>query len=417
VVPLGPSRVALEASLEEAIENGETSQNEHFPLGMGSKLSTVANISQIQHAVQDELSGIHCDSRKMETMRGTINETRLLELMQALQRIARLQKTATSARIDLRQKRRAASFKRQAVWVCDAKFMGEVQRLMAQGKLADFEGLSGMAAECQNARDGLGPLEQEGIEAEQQWEGQIWRLRQAEEGLYAEFEDEFNIAESYPPGPTSVTSSAYRSSSSDVEGQDFDGDDIKGQAVIPHQAAASIASSSSFAARPPWLESSAKRESSDPQNTSLLGLKDAEDQNPEANVSNTNSDSGIADLDDQIEKWSPGELIGPPQALPDRHYASIEVYPHLFTDFESRRDRVNSWLENAMLVSHFEAISVFTGLKIQLEAENQKLPSNWSELVIAYWELDGAAIPQFRQAQSQASVIARNDENEKFKGK
>jgi hypothetical protein len=409
VVPLGPSRVALEASLEEAIENGETSQNEHFPLGMGSKLSTVANISQIQHAVQDELSGIHCDSRKMETMRGTINETRLLELMQALQRIARLQKTATSARIDLRQKRRAASFKRQAVWVCDAKFMGEVQRLMAQGKLADFE--------CQNARDGLGPLEQEGIEAEQQWEGQIWRLRQAEEGLYAEFEDEFNIAESYPPGPTSVTSSAYRSSSSDVEGQDFDGDDIKGQAVIPHQAAASIASSSSFAARPPWLESSAKRESSDPQNTSLLGLKDAEDQNPEANVSNTNSDSGIADLDDQIEKWSPGELIGPPQALPDRHYASIEVYPHLFTDFESRRDRVNSWLENAMLVSHFEAISVFTGLKIQLEAENQKLPSNWSELVIAYWELDGAAIPQFRQAQSQASVIARNDENEKFKGK
>ena len=384
---------------------------------MGSKFSAAASNPQVHHAVEDELSGIHWDGRKMETRRGTIDEVRLLELMQALQRIARLQRAATSARIDLRQKRRAASFKRQAVWVWDAKFMGEVQRLTAQGKLAGFEELLRLAAECQNSRDGLGPLEQEGIEAEQQWEGQIWRLRQAEEGLYAEFEDEFNIAESYSPGPTSVTSSQYRYSSSDVEDQDFDGDDIKGQAVTSHQTAASVASSSSFASRLPGPESSTKREPSHPQATSLLGLDKTEDQNPEVNISNTDSDSGIADLDDQIEKWTAGDLIGPPQTLPNRHYASIELYPHLLTDFESRRDRVNSWLENAMLVSHFEAISVFTGLKVQLEAENQKLPSNWSQLVIAYWELDGAAVPQFRQAQSQASAIAGLDEDEKFKGK
>ena len=52
--------------------------------------------------------------------------------------------------------------------------MGEVQKLSAEGKLDGFEELRKLAAQCQGARDDLGPLEQEGTDAEQYWEGQIY---------------------------------------------------------------------------------------------------------------------------------------------------------------------------------------------------------------------------------------------------
>merc|ERR1711939_187869 len=72
--------------------------------------------------------------------------------MHALQKITRLQREATSARVEARQKRREAAFKRQEVWIWDAKFMGEVQKLSAEGKLDGFEELRKLAAQCQGAR-------------------------------------------------------------------------------------------------------------------------------------------------------------------------------------------------------------------------------------------------------------------------
>ncbi|KAK6580099.1 hypothetical protein PZA11_007121 [Diplocarpon coronariae] len=89
-----------------------------------------------------------------------IEGARLTDLMQALQRISALQREATGARTENRQKRGEAANKRYDIWVRDAKFIGEVQRLVARGKIVGFGELSPLASQCQAARDDLGQLEQ-----------------------------------------------------------------------------------------------------------------------------------------------------------------------------------------------------------------------------------------------------------------
>ncbi|KAG4427570.1 hypothetical protein IFR05_016947 [Cadophora sp. M221] len=188
----------------------------------------------------------------MGTLVGEMDGLCFAELMHALQKIARLQREATSAQIDVRQKRREAAFKRQEVWIWDAKFMGEVQRLSAEGKLAGLGELLELTTKCQNARDDLGPLEQEGTEAEQHWEGQIYTLRQTEERFYNEFNREFAIVEAYSPGPSSDDSSQYRSSSRQKSEGSDDIATPSGRMIIPYRigSAGSITSSSSLPLRP-----------------------------------------------------------------------------------------------------------------------------------------------------------------------
>ncbi|KAL5322343.1 hypothetical protein ACEPPN_010316 [Leptodophora sp. 'Broadleaf-Isolate-01'] len=334
----------------------------------------------------------------MGTLVGEMDGLRFAELMHALQKIARLQREATSARIDARQKRREAAFKRQEVWIWDAKFMGEVQRLSAEGKLAGLGELLKLAAKCQSARDDLGPLEQEGTEAEQHWEGQIYTLRQTEERLYNEFNREFAIAEAYPPGPSSDDSSQYRSSS----GQKSEGsDDIAtplGRMIIPYRigSAGSITSSSSLQLRPlpedlPDRDSELNR-----QGPFLAGLEGIGAEIETWNYSG-GSDSGLGDINDPLDGLPEADLRGPSQPLPKRNYSSIELYPHLLIEFTSKRDRINKWLEGIILESHLEATSLYGIVKTQLAAENKTIPSNWSQLVIAYWQLDGAANTHFGQ--------------------
>ncbi|KAG4435150.1 hypothetical protein IFR05_009382 [Cadophora sp. M221] len=323
---------------------------------------------------------------------------RFAELVHALQKIARLQREATSAGIDARQKRREAAFKRQEVWIWDAKFMGEVQRLSAEGKLAGLGELLKLAANCQSARDDLGPLEQEGTEAEQHWEGQIYTLRQNEERLYNEFNREFAIAEAYPPGPSSHDSSRYGSSSGQKSETSGDSTTPLGHMIIPYRlgSAGSVASSSSMPLRP-LPENLPDREPGlnyqEPFPADLEGIG--------AEIGTWNysggSDSGLGDINDPLDGIPETDLSGPSQPLPKRNYSSIELYPHLLIDFTSRRDRINKWLEGIILESHLEATSLYGIVKTQLAAENKKIPSNWAQLVIAYWQLDGAANTRFGQ--------------------
>ena len=56
-----------------------------------------------------------------------IDKSRLVELLQALKQLARLQQEASNAQIDARQKMREVSLKRNTVWTSDAAFMREVQ--------------------------------------------------------------------------------------------------------------------------------------------------------------------------------------------------------------------------------------------------------------------------------------------------
>lgn len=78
-----------------------------------------------------------------------------------------------------------------------------------------------------------------------------------------------------------------------------------------------------------------------------------------------------------------------PRALPSA--SSLHLYPELLGDFSTRRMRLNKWLENIILESRLESDILYSTLRDSLGAEDEQMPSNWAQLVIAYWELDGAA--------------------------
>ncbi|KAF7936510.1 uncharacterized protein EAE97_007876 [Botrytis byssoidea] len=116
------------------------------------------------------------------------------------------------AEMQARHKMREAEIKRSAVSQADASFMKEVQRLQAEGQLGAFEKLFKLANACQSARDGLGPLEHEGFEAQKKVQGQVWELQQVEDELFESFASE--LGESYHE--SSVISSS--SSAHDILG-------------------------------------------------------------------------------------------------------------------------------------------------------------------------------------------------------
>ena len=341
------------------------------------------------------------DDLEMEQSLPEFDGSRLVKLMQALHGISRLQEEAANAEIDRRQKMREVGFKRQAVWSSDAAFMRELQGLMAQGRLEGLQELVRLATDCQVARDGLGPLEQEGIVAEQRWEGIIWKLRQAEQKVHQGFTYEFQSAQSYPP-PTSAESSKYESSSELGSTDDGDHD---AQGIFPHQrTGGSVISSSSLNLIPPTSNPLPEGDALISQNITLLGIEETAgpQEEREIDIHKWDSDSGIGDIDRLPDPTD--DLIGPAQSLPTRPYASIELYPQLLTDFTTRRDRINKWLQHTTLVSRFEAAL----LRDQLALESVKTPSNWSQLVIAYWELDEAANPKLQQAE-QSTAISQHD--------
>jgi hypothetical protein len=331
---------------------------------------------------------------------GNVYGSRLVELMQSLQRLSRLHEQAVTAQVHDRQKRREVGFKRTDVWVCDAKFMKELQKLSAQGKLKDFEELQKLGNACQNARDVLGPLEEQSIEADQRWESQTFRLMQAEDSVYKDFKAEFEEADKYSL-ETSYKSS-NRSLFSSIHGSQLPdnvpngGDDDYYYQSMPSAAYSSSLPPITPSMRPTFRES----DPGTPPDSMLLGLNDTE-HGPafvplppsRGHEHAWNSDSSIpADFDFTQGDLGSGQN-GTASGLDldkhdsDRLYSGVESYP-LLTDFVSRRDRINKWLLQTALLSHVEA----TILKGQLEVENSEAPSNWSQLVIAFWERDEAAV-------------------------
>jgi hypothetical protein len=278
--------------------------------------------------------------------------------------------------------------------------MEEVQRLAAAGQLTGNEELARLASDCQAARDGLGPLEQEGIEAEQLWQGRMWKLRQAEEYLYTEFKDEFEKAEDYSDGTASLASSPYRSSS-DVERQSLnntvnnneaESEQPRSDKMAATRIAPSIASSLNFSRVPSGMNL-LELDEAVPRELILLGLDNIETTIAESDDHTIDGNSGFGDVNESLGYISPPESFGPGVPLPRQNYNnSLEPYPQLLTDFTSGADRIDRWLENTTLASRFEATSMYNTLKSQMQAEKKEVPSNWAQLVIAYWELKGATI-------------------------
>lgn len=309
----------------------------------------------------------------------------LVGLMQALKLVAKLHQEISNTQIAFREKRREASFKREVVSECDARFMRKVQKLIASGESQQFQEL---AHDCQTARDALGPVEEEGIIAEQQLEGQIWSLREAEKKLYDEFEYEFQTASRYP-SPESVDSSEYQLPSDPYDyGDQLNSDagrNEKTNLSPEYPECANFPTSS--AGVEPEIGRAKEAAHSVPAPPSLQ-----EDSESEA----WNSDSGMTGIDWEGDQGGTGILEGYIQKSPRRHYKS-DLYVNLLTNFGSKRDRINKWLEKNALESRVEATSIFNILGEELGLESQEMPSNWSQLVIAYWEFDGAAVSHLEE--------------------
>jgi hypothetical protein len=337
------------------------------------------------------------------------------ELMQELNHLSKLQEDASHAQIDARQKRREASFRRQDVWFRDADFMRYVQQLSAQGRFDGFEDLAKLADKCQIARDELGPVEQEGIEADQKWEGQLWELQRAEERIYNDYQDEFREAATYSPGFQSAVSSESKHPAGLLES---DLENVYPNIIppTPEQLRTGFTTSLPDRQLVP-MKTDPMKQSHNFKSRDAILLDLVESTEKEVAVSSADplrewdSDSGIADID-RIPRINTNEdLAHSFQKLPSKQFSSLQLYPQLLNDFGSTRERVNKWLENTTLVSRFEGISLYTILKDQLERENALLPTNWAQLVIAYWDLDGASIPQVRQKRKNEAVGLNEDQH------
>jgi hypothetical protein len=328
------------------------------------------------------------------------------ELMQEIHHLSRLQEEASNAQIDARQKRREASFKRQDVWLSDAEFMRLVQELNAQGRFEGLDDLERLASKCQKARDILGPVEQEGIEAEQKWEGQLWELQRAEERIYRDYEDEFVDAATYSQGlQTDVLTEEEDPTALDEHDSTYPKTGSPTPEQPPATSTASLITGQTTLLK---VDSNARLNDKEPRNAILLDLVEmAENTTP----LEWDSDSGIVDIDLIHPVNTNEDLANSFQKLPDKQFASLDPYPHLLTNFGSTRDRVNKWLEHTVLISRVEGISLYTILKDQLEAEDALLPTNWAQLVVAYWYLDGASIPKVRQRRKGRETAQSEIEN------
>jgi hypothetical protein len=257
--------------------------------------------------------------------------------------------------------------------------MKELQNLIEQEKLKGFENLLKMAGDCQTTRDGLRLLEEEGTEAEQHLEGEVWKLQEAENYVNDVFEREFSSMEDIDSVSSSSSASEQLQWESDHEG--YISSAVYPDYAIEHPISQQQSIASSTATfETPGPQLSTEDTPIEPQHLMLSGIQHTA---PSVQYdSNWENDSGIEDLD---------QLLEPPTHTLNRNQpSSTERYPSLSTDFETRRERVNRWLLNTILLSHHEADL----LKNILATENEAMPSNWSQLVIAYWELDAAAQTQ-----------------------
>jgi hypothetical protein len=270
-------------------------------------------------------------------------------------------------------------------------------------------------------RDQLGPVEQEAIEAEQRLEGQLWELRQAEKTIFRGFQDEFRAAGTYSPGSLSAESTQDESLSILKEHElENEPPNIRPSTLLQPSFRSTIPP---IDATPTLLKTEpvSRSNTNAPRNAILLDMVESVEKDSAlspAEALEWDSDSGIADINRNPAMSENEEIAHSFQRLPSKKFTSLEPYPQLMTDFGSTRDRVNKWLENTALVSRFEGVSLFTILKDQLETENASLPSNWAQLVVAYWDLDGASNPHTnrqRQVVETTSNEGQCKENEKSK--
>ncbi|TEY62713.1 hypothetical protein BOTCAL_0158g00080 [Botryotinia calthae] len=203
---------SLWASIFGRPKNTEDSNSENHQnkiAGIFPPEKTVEEVSEISNNGKEfnRDQGDELDERSDDGQNESRIEKYRSRLNNLLQGINKWQEVL-SAELQARQKMREVGFKRSAVSRADASFMKEIQRLQAEGQLGAFEQLSKLADACQLARDGLGPLEYEGFEAQKKLQGHVWELQQVEDALFERFASE--LGEGYEESSvTSDSSSAH----------------------------------------------------------------------------------------------------------------------------------------------------------------------------------------------------------------
>jgi hypothetical protein len=327
--------------------------------------------------------------KKGGNLTSRINERTLANIVHRLYRLPALRQEAIHAQIAGREKKCEVGYRRRDVSDCDAKFMRELQALIAQGKLHGFDNLLKLGDECQKARDTLGPLEEETIEADQEWEWRFSKLEQAEESAYEAFDSQ--SANLYPSGPPSLSSSQYESST-DNDSQYLDEEFNDTEDDIRYQQRAAMSPSNFPPPTPP-------RSPTTTAVFAVLAELDLNEISPKSGSPNGDSPhqngelestSGLSGNIDRVAGGESDETFAIPLYRSHRgNRTNIEYYPSLLTDFVSVRERVTQWLMHNLLLSRWEVAL----LKDRLEAEGSNLPSNWAQLVVAFWAKDMPANP------------------------
>ncbi|PMD40887.1 hypothetical protein L207DRAFT_633832 [Hyaloscypha variabilis F] len=126
--------------------------------------------------------------------------------------LTKLRKETIVHEICARQKRRELGFKWNDVSSVDEKFLGEVQKLRAQGKLGLFPDLLTLAKDSQQARQNIAHIEAEYSEIAKNLEIKFSELQLVEESML-ECLDEVVLATGVLSNSPSISTSQHRSSS------------------------------------------------------------------------------------------------------------------------------------------------------------------------------------------------------------
>jgi hypothetical protein len=342
-------------------------------------------------------------------VQGHLEASLVVEFMQRLQRVKRLQSQATSARLHADQKTTEAENTRQDISDRDADFMTALQRLIAQGRLQGCDELLSLSAECQTARDRLGLITEEEFEERSRWLGKMWKLKVAEESLLEEFNFVFDAAETYSPGPPSVDSRYYESPS-EHEAENYQHDLYDGQNETgPHPEQLELSPSDSEPLLPSTEAAVPYQSIGSPENSTITGLTWADpdiaqqarfSQDVVDNYANERGDAVDQAYDsdsrpsanlDRTSEGRPTHLrFKIPESLRTMIPPGIEMYPELLTDFATKRERIKKWLLHSALLSRMDA----NLLRDRLACENPKSPSNWAQLSIAWLEHDMISSPK-----------------------
>jgi len=301
-----------------------------------------------------------------------------------------LQKKTVDGQIDARQRRRQAGFQRQLISKTDDMFMKELRKIIGHQELKGFEDLLRLAGKCQLARDDLGPLEEDAMVAEQQVEGDIWKSEQAERVMEDVFKNEIGSLEKLEPWPSISASSQY--TSDDVLEDPDPSEGIPSQQTrFPIRELRAMVPTGAMG--PTDAITDWPQISNDAVLRTLKVQTDGEDYHDDS--IDLDQVSGIPRTSN-VNILESSRLHNPLSSLS----SGFERYPKLATDFQTRRERVDKWLLNTTLLSRYEA-DMLRGF-IQMETEN--IPSNWSQLVIAYWEKEEAGLTSLSEEEESITV-------------